>query len=99
MWSNWLADAGEPAGLLAGQFHRRCADGAVGEVAWKEPVPGLTHSPPSAQDLQQCGREHDLTIFLPFALIDTNDHALAIDVGRLQSHHFGDAQTGSVTGS
>ena len=39
--SNWLADTGEPAGnLLAGQFHRRCADGAVGEVAWERASAG-----------------------------------------------------------
>ena len=57
MRSDRLADAGEPASLLAGQFDRAVLMGLVGEVAWKEPEPwGLLTRHQYAQDLQQCGR-------------------------------------------
>ena len=71
----------------------------TGDVAGKEPLPGLIHSPPTAQDLQQFWRQHHVQILLTFALVDTDDHALAIDVGGFQPQPFGDAQAGGVAGS
>ena len=36
------------------------------------------------------------TTFLPFALFDSNDHSLAIDIGDFQADGLGDAQPRSV---
>ena len=51
-----------------------------------------------AQDLQQFGRQHHVAILLAFALIDADDHALAVDIGGLQANGFGDAQARRVAG-
>jgi hypothetical protein len=99
MRRNRLAYARELVGFLAGLLHRVFADVPTGDVAGKQPVAGFVHSPPSAQDLQQSGREHYVTILLAFALVDMDDHALAIDVGGFQTYRLGDAQTSSVAGS
>ncbi len=42
------------------------------------------------------GRQHHVTILLTFALFDTDDHALTVDIGRLQTDGLGDAETGGV---
>ena len=34
--------------------------------------------------------------FLPFALLDSNDHPFVIDIGDFQADSLGDAQPGSV---
>src|SRR6516165_12642807 len=41
-------------------------------------------APPFAQQLEKVGREHDIAILLPLALLDPDDHALTIDIGELQ---------------
>src|SRR6516165_3898790 len=41
-------------------------------------------APPVAQQLKKAGREHDIPILLPLALLDPHDHALTIDIGELQ---------------
>src|ERR1700746_2723480 len=41
-------------------------------------------APPVAQQLEKVGREHNIPILLPFALLDPDDHALTIDIGELQ---------------
>jgi hypothetical protein len=56
MRRNRLANATESARLLASQFNRVLADVPAGDVAGKEPVAGLIHTPPSAQYFQQSGR-------------------------------------------
>src|ERR1035441_598280 len=84
MGSNRLADARNLAGFLASPAYRERADVLAGDVTGEEPVARFVHSPPSAQDLKQSWRQHYVTIFFAFALVDTNDHPLAIDVGGLQ---------------
>ena len=37
------------------------------------------------------------TTFVSFALFDSNDHSLAVDIGDFQADSLGDAQPGSVT--
>jgi hypothetical protein len=39
-----------------------------------------------------------VAIFLSFALLDTQDHALAVDGGRCERNGLGDAQAGGVAG-
>jgi hypothetical protein len=53
---------------------------------------GLFHSPPIAQDFQQLGGEYDVPIFLSLALFDTDDHALAVNLGGFQADDLGDPQ-------
>ena len=57
--------------LLHGVFADMCTCNAARE----EPLLGLCHTPPVAQAFQQLGREHDISIFLPLALLDTDDHS------------------------
>jgi hypothetical protein len=63
-------------------------DRFVRMIAGKEPVPGSAHPPPLAPDLEQCGGEHHIAIFLPFALLDTEDHALTVDHRNGEVHRF-----------
>jgi len=81
MWGDGFGDAAGAMRLLARTLDRTPSDGVAGEIAGEEPRFGFCHSPPLPQDFQQLGRKHDVPIFLPLALIDTDDHTLAIDVG------------------
>ena len=48
---------------------------------------------------QHCQRllgQHDVALSASFALANFDDHALAVDVGRGQCDHFGNAQPGGV---
>ena len=38
------------------------------------------------------------TTFLPFALLDSDEHSLTIDIGELQADRLRDAQSGGVAG-
>ncbi|MET4221130.1 hypothetical protein ABIB00_006365 [Bradyrhizobium sp. LB14.3] len=40
--------------------------------------------------------EHDVAVLAAFALLDAEDHALAVDVGDLERDHFGGAQAGAI---
>jgi hypothetical protein len=40
--------------------------------------------------------KHGVTILAPFALLDTDDHALAVDVSDLEVGHLGHAQARAV---
>src|SRR5215469_4769202 len=58
-------------------------------IAGKQPAgrhPSLLArgAPPVAQQLEKVGRQHDIAILLPLALLDPDDHALTIDIGELQ---------------
>ena len=79
-----LADAGDAAGFLAGEFDGASGDGLAGYVTRKEP-PLRPHGPPiGAQDFQQFRRQHHVAIFLALALIDPHYHSLAVDVAGLR---------------
>src|SRR2546425_2376136 len=83
MGADWLADAGESARLLAGEFDCASADRLAGNVTLEEPPLRPHCSPVVAQRLQQLGREHHVSILLSLALIDTDNHPLAVDIGEL----------------
>src|SRR5260370_42180175 len=76
--------------LLAHQFHRLPLDMAARNIAREEPWLGLRRPPPVAKDFQQLGREHDVPVLLSLALLQANDHALTVDVGRPQADYLGD---------
>src|SRR6202048_5220033 len=42
------------------------------------------HAPPVAQQLKKVRRENDIPVLLALALLDPDDHAVAVDVGELQ---------------
>ena len=85
-------------GFLTRLLHRVLGDVLARDVARKEPVLRLFHSPPLTQDLQELRREHHVTIFLSFTLLDAQDHALAVDGGESESNGLRDAQARGVTG-
>jgi hypothetical protein len=68
-------------GLSTCLLNRKPADVLARHIAREEPVLGPFHSPPLSQDLQQFRGEHHVTILHSFALLDAQDHALAIDGG------------------
>src|ERR1700687_5215800 len=98
MRADRLANAGEAPSLLTGEF-----DGAGGErlprnIPFEQPAL-RSHCPPvMAQRLQQPGREHHVSILLSLPLLDSDHHALAVDIGGLQMDGLGDAQPGGVAG-
>ena len=44
------------------------------------------HAPPVAQQLKKVRRENDIPVLLALALLDPDDHAVAIDVAELQRY-------------
>src|SRR5277367_3030638 len=73
-------------------------------LAREQPGLWLCDAPPVAQKLQQHRRQHRVSILAAFALLDAQQHALAVDVGHLQRRHLryaqarpiGDAERGLV---
>ena len=59
---------------------------AVVGVAWKQPAAGFSVQavPVCTQFIEQLGAEHDIAISAPFAALDVNHHALAVDVADFQ---------------
>src|SRR5271166_1329829 len=51
---------------------------------------------PSTRSL--CSGEHDIAIFLPFTLSDSDEHSLTVDIGDLQADRLRDAESGGVAG-
>ena len=43
----------------------------------------------SSQQVEQARRKHDVTVLAALALLDTDDHPLAVDVGDLERDHLG----------
>src|SRR6202043_971106 len=84
--------------LLARLLYGEPGDVAVDSITREEPPFGLVHSPPVAQDFEELWGEHDIAIFLSFALLDSDEHSLTIDIGDLQADRLRDAQSGGVAG-
>ena len=98
MGSNRFGNGTPAACFLAGQLNRILADVPALNVAWKEPVPGLLHSPPVAQDLTQLRRQHHVAVFLTLTLVHTNDHPGAVNIRDGEANHFRDSEPGSIAG-
>src|SRR4030095_6376485 len=96
MGRDWFGYPAYPARLLTGLLHGTLADVFTGKVAREEPLLGLFYVPPFPEDFQQPGREHHVPVFLPFTLVDADDHPLAIDVGRYQTYGLRDSQPSCV---
>lgn len=57
---------------------------------------GVTQAPPSAQSLKQHRAEHGVTVLAALALLDSQRHALAVDVADLEGDDLADAQARAV---
>src|SRR5471030_2856821 len=98
MWRNGFRDAAALACKLACVAHGMAGDGPPRNAAWKEPFLRMGVLPVQSQDLEQPGREHYIAILTVLPLVHTDHHALAVDIGDLQMHDFGDTQSGGVRG-
>src|ERR1035438_161810 len=74
--------------LLTRFLNRLPGEGLVGSHAWKQPVLRSFAAPPVTQRLQESRRKHDVPVLRSFTLLDTNHHALAVDIDRLQMDGF-----------
>src|SRR5262249_40678817 len=99
MGCNRFGNTATPARLLARPLYGVPADVAADCIAAEEPPLGFVQWPPVAQDLQQLCGKHHISIHPPFALFDSDDHSLAIDITNLQADSLRDTQSGSVADS
>ena len=97
MRRNRLADAALQAHFPTGAIDGGWSDRLAGPITGKQPLSGMGILPIVPEHRQQFGRQHDIAIFVALALVDPNDHALAIDRSGLEAEGFGDSQTGGVT--
>jgi hypothetical protein len=51
-----------------------------------------------AEDFQQAWGEHGVTVFTALAMLDAQEHALAVDIGDFEGDGFGDAESSSLAG-
>src|SRR6266478_6202525 len=66
-------------------------------AARKQPALRSCRLPPGAQQFEEMWRQHHVTVFTAFALLDADHHALAVDVADLERDHLGGAQTGAIS--
>src|SRR5450759_266128 len=93
-----LGNFANPVGFVALLLHRGPTNVLARHITGKEPVFRPFHSPPGSQDLQQFRGEHHVAILHSLALLDSQDHALAIDGRGCKGDGLGDAQASSVAG-
>jgi hypothetical protein len=92
MRSDGFGNAATIVSSLASPHNCSRADMLARLIPGKQPSLGSCHAPPLAKNFQQFDREHDVTIFLAFALLDADDHSLTIDVGGLEGNGFRETQ-------
>ena len=84
MWTKVFGDAGNSGSMLTRQPHHIGGDGDVGTPTFyrtrEQKGVGLHPAPVDAQGLQQLGAQRDIPVAAAFALVNTNHHALAVDV-------------------
>src|SRR5882724_1131886 len=88
MGSNRLAYARASPGLLAGEFDGTSVDWLATYITLEQPTVRPYRPKVATKRFQQSGRQHHVTILLAFALFDTDDHALTVDIGGLQTEGF-----------
>src|SRR5713226_1638547 len=93
-----FGNSAEAVSLLARLFNRIFADVLPRLITWKEPVLGSFQTPPVTQGYQHLRREHHVTIFLSLALLDSQDHPLAVNDRRCETDCFGNAESGRIAG-
>ncbi len=74
--------------------------GLMGFGAGEEPGPWAFEFPIGTELKQQALRKQAVSIFVAFALVDTDEHAawIALEIGELEPHDFTDAQASGIRG-
>ena len=65
-------------------------------AAWKEPELWAGELPIAAQNPQQLRREHDVTVLAAFALLNSDDLPVTVNVADLEKNDFRYAQAGGI---
>ena len=84
---------------MAGPVELACRHRLQRIAAWEQPSLWPRNAPPVAQQFEQHGGEHRVTIPAALALLDPQHHALAVDVGHLQRGNLGYAQARTIGGA
>ena len=91
--------AAEPGGFgrhVAGAIELPRRHGQQWVAPGEQPAPRPALPPPRSQQLQQLWRQQGMPILAALAHLDTDQHALGIDIAEAQHDHLGTAQTGAV---
>src|ERR1044072_7893461 len=94
--SNRLLHAGSDAQLLTHLGDAMSTKRLVAVLTRKQPVGRSLLFTIMSQHFEQSGCEHHVAILLALALPDADHHALRVDVGQPQLHHFGGSETTSI---
>src|ERR1700676_4082362 len=97
MRSDRFANAAPLARLPAGTIDTEGRDRLAGPATRKQPLSGLGALPVVPEQIEEFWRQHDIAVFPAFALLDPDEHALAVDRGRCEADGFGNSQSGRVT--
>ena len=98
MRRDWPRNAGSRAGSPAGILNGIRRDRLPGLPAREQPLFWPCGFPVIAENVQQPGRKHNVTIFSPLARLHTDDHPLAVDSGWLEPDRLGNTQSRRVAG-
>ena len=93
-----LANARRPLRLLADLANGMPRNGLPWNVTGEEPVRWACGFPVQTQDVQQSRGEHDVSIFVPLALINSQHHSFTVDVGDFEVRGCRDEQSCSIRG-
>src|SRR5258708_143709 len=91
-----LVDLGHLGRGMAGAIELACRHRLHTVAPWKQPALRSGRPPPGAQQFEQMWRQHHVPVFAALALLDANDHALAVNVANLERDHLGGAQTRAI---
>ncbi len=89
-------------GLVHGAVEWPGTHGVRGVQAWEQIATGqdlprrMGMAPPDPQPFQQDRRQQRVAILVTLALLDTQEHALAVNITDLQRGHLADAQSGTI---
>jgi hypothetical protein len=92
-----LANAALLAHLPAGPIDGERTDRLAGQSAGKQPLPGMGALPTVPEHIKKFGRQHDIAVFPAVALLNPDDHALAVDRCLRRADGFGNSQTCRAT--
>ncbi len=93
-----LADAGAQLGHGVDLLGHREVDRACARAIGEEPEAGGRGLPVDTEVVQQALGQRHVPILHPLALLDTNGHAIGIEIRDFQGDDFADAQAGGVGG-
>ena len=93
-----LGDAGRGARRTAGGVQDGRLDRLVLVAAREQEPFGMRETPIAAQDAEQLLGQHDVALLAAPAAFDPDDHAAAVDIGRLQADHLRHPQACGICG-